>query len=64
MNIIDRSCYTNLNDAIEKLTQVNFVLNKRCKYTNELLHDIMNYLIECKEDKSEVDIDKLLKMLD
>lgn len=48
----------------EKITQINYLLNSRCNFMLNLLKEIREYLIECKQDKSRVDIDKLLNMLD
>ena len=48
----------------EKVLQINALLNNRCNFMLDLLRDIRKYLIECKQDKSKVDIDKLINMLD
>lgn len=48
----------------EKIIQINFLLNSRCNYMLNLLNEIRKYLIECKQDKSRVDIDKILQWLD
>ena len=47
----------------EKVLQINALLNSRCNFMLNLLKAIREYLIECKRDKSQVDIDKLLNML-
>jgi len=43
---------------------INFILNRKVDNLVKLLWDIRDYLIECKQDRSQVDIDKLLDMLD
>lgn len=43
---------------------INFVLNRKVDMLVSLCWDIRDYLIECKHDKSQVDIDRLLNMLD
>lgn len=48
----------------EKIIQINYLLNSRCNFMLNLLNDIRKYLIECKQDKSIADIDKILDMLD
>lgn len=48
----------------EKITQINYLLNSRCNFMLNLLKEIREYLIECKQDKSRVDIDKLISWLD
>ena len=48
----------------EKVIQINALLNNRCNFMLNLLKSIRDYLSECKQDKSKVDIDKLINMLD
>ena len=48
----------------EKIIQINNLLNSRCNFMLNLLKSIRDYLIECKQNKSKVDIDKLINMLD
>ena len=48
----------------EKVIQINYLLNSRCNFMLNLLKEIREYLIECKQDKSRVDIDKLISWLD
>lgn len=48
----------------EKVIQINYLLNSRCNFMLNLLKGIREYLIECKQDKTTVDIDKLISMLD
>lgn len=48
----------------EKVIQINALLNSRCNFMLNLMNEIRRYLIECKQDKSRVDIDKILSMLD
>ena len=48
----------------EKVIQINYLLNSRCNFMLNLLKDIREHLIECKQDKTLVDIDKLLSWLD
>jgi hypothetical protein len=48
----------------EKVIQINALLNSRCNFMLNLINDIRKYLIECKQDKSKVDVDYILKMLD
>lgn len=52
------------NYDYEKVIQINALLNNRCNFMLNLLKEIREYLIECKQDKSRVDIDKILSMLD
>ena len=47
----------------EKVIQINYLLNSRCNFMLNLLKEIREYLIECKQDKSKPDIDKLLEWL-
>ena len=51
------------NFDYEKVIQINYLLNSRCNFMLNLLKEIREYLIECKKDKSTVDIDKLISML-
>jgi len=46
------------------LKQINYLLNKRCDFLLMIMEEIRDYLIECKQDKSTVDIDMLLDWLD
>jgi len=48
----------------EKILQINALLNSRCNFMLNLMNEIRKYLIECKQDKTSVDIDKLISMLD
>lgn len=48
----------------EKVIQINHLLNSRCNFMLNLLKDIRDYLIDCKQDNSKIDIDKLISMLD
>lgn len=52
------------NFDYEKVILINYLLNSRCNFMLDLLRDIRIYLIKCKQDKSQVDIDKILSMLD
>ena len=46
------------------LKQINYLLNKRCDFLLMIMEEIRDYLLECKQDKCTVDIDKLISMLD
>ena len=46
------------------LKQINYLLTKRCDFLLMLIEEIRDYLLECKQDKSTVDVDKLISMLD
>ena len=52
------------NFDYDKVIQINALLNNRCNFMLDLLRDIRKYLIECKQDKTSVDIDKLISWLD
>lgn len=52
------------NFDYEKVKQINALLNNRCNFMLNLLKEIREYLIECKQDKSRVDIDMLIRWLD
>ena len=47
----------------EKVIQINYLLNSRCNFMLNLLKEIREYLVECKQDKTRVDIDKLISMI-
>lgn len=51
------------NFDYEKVIQINALLNSRCNFMLNLLKAIRKYLIECKQDKSTVDIDMLINWL-
>lgn len=53
-----------MSRKIDKLEMCNTLYQESITKRNELLNEIRKYLIECKQDKSTVDIDKLLNMLD
>lgn len=48
----------------EKIIQINALLNSRCNFMLNLMNEIRKYLIECKQNNSKIDIDKLINMLD
>lgn len=54
----------NLEKNTEVKKTVNILLDRKVDQLVSLCWDIRDYLIECKQDKSQVDIDKLLNMLD
>lgn len=51
-------------NEIETLKAINKVLESRNDYLLKLMETIRDYLLECKYDKNEVDIDLLLRKLD
>ena len=55
---------TNEYSVITKLSTVNYLLSERCNKLNNLLWQIRDYLVECKEDKTKVDIEMLISWLD
>ena len=46
------------------LKQINYLLNRRCDFLLMIIEEIRDYLLDCKKDKTKVDIDKILEMLD
>lgn len=54
----------NLEKNTEVKNTVNILLDRKVDHLVSLCWDIRDYLIECKQDKSQVDIDRLLNMLD
>lgn len=54
----------NMSEEMDKLEMCNTLYQESITKRNELLNKIRDYLIECKQDKSTVDIDKLISMLD
>lgn len=54
----------NLEKNNEIYINTNILLNRRNDKMTELCWNIRDYLIECKQDKTSVDIDKILDMLD
>lgn len=54
----------NLEKNRDIIRSTNILLNQKVDMLVRLCWDIRDYLIECKQDKSQVDIDKLLNMLD
>ena len=46
------------------LKQINYLLNRRCDFLLMIIEEIRDYLIDCKQNKSKIDIDKLINMLD
>lgn len=46
------------------LKQINYLLTKRCDFLLIIMEEIREYLIECKQDKTSVDVDKLISWLD
>lgn len=68
---MDEKVFNELVYRIHKLEKnseitinTNILLNKRNDKMTELCWNIRDYLIECKQDKSTVDIDELISMLD
>lgn len=53
-----------MSGEIDKLEMCNTLYQESITKRNELLNKIRDYLIECKQDKSTVDIDKLISWLD
>lgn len=53
-----------MSGEMDKLEMCNTLYQESITKRNELLNKIREYLIECKQDKSTVDIDKLISMLD
>lgn len=49
---------------MDKLEMCNTLYQESITKRNELLNKIRDYLITCKQDKTSVDIDKLINMLD
>lgn len=69
--LFERDVFTELVyriHSLEKNSEINIntniLLNKRNDKMTELCWTIRDYLIECKQDKSTVDIDKLISWLD
>lgn len=54
----------NMSGEMDKLEMCNTLYQESITKRNELLNKIRDYLIECKQDKTSVDIDKLISMLD
>ena len=48
----------------EVLEKINYLLNKRNDYLQDLLWTIREYIIECQKGRDVLDINKILKMLD
>ena len=53
-----------MSGEMDKLEMCNTLYQESITKRNELLNEIRDYLIECKQDKSQVNIDRLLNMLD
>lgn len=53
-----------MSGEIDKLEMRNTLYQESITKRNELLNKIRDYLIECKQDKSAVDIDELISWLD
>lgn len=53
-----------MSGEMDKLEMCNILYQESITKRNELLNKIRDYLIECKQDKTTVDIDKLINMLD
>ena len=53
-----------MSGEMDKLEMCNTLYQESITKRNELLNKIREYLIECKQDKSTVDIDKLISWLD
>ena len=53
-----------MSGEMDKLEMCNTLYQESITKRNELLNKIREYLIECKQGKSTVDIDKLISMLD
>ena len=49
---------------IDDLIKHLFELQQENKKYKKVIEEIRDYLIECKQDKSKIDIDKLISMLD
>ena len=69
--LFERDVFTELVyriHSLEKNSEItintNILLNKRNDKMTELCWNIRDYLIECKQDKSRVDIDELISWLD
>lgn len=53
-----------MSGEMDKLEMCNTLYQESIIKRNELLNKIRDYLIECKQDKSTVDIDMLINWLD
>lgn len=53
-----------MSGEIDKLEMCNTIYQESITKRNELLNKIRDYLIECKQDKTLVDIDELISWLD
>lgn len=53
-----------MRDDYEIQKKVNELLNKRCSFLLNRLFEIRSYVMICKEDRTTIDINKLLEMLD
>ena len=53
-----------MSGEMDKLEMCNTLYQESITKRNELLNKIRDYLIECKQDKSTVDIDMLINWLD
>lgn len=69
--LFERAVFTELVYRIHNMekqqlinTNVNTLINKRVDQLTSLLWNIRDYLIECKQDKTSVDIDELISWLD
>lgn len=52
-----------MREDYEIQKKVNELLNRRCTFLLNRLFEIRSYIMICKEDKTTIDIDKLLEML-
>lgn len=52
-----------MSGEIDKLEMCNTIYQESITKRNELLNEIRDYLITCKQDKSTVDIDMLIDWL-
>lgn len=69
--LFERDVFTELVGRIHKLEKnseiqinANILLNRRNDKMTELCWNIRDYLITCKQDKTSVDIDMLIRWLD
>lgn len=53
-----------MSGEMDKLEMCNTLYQESITKRNELLNKIRDYLIECKQDKTSVDIDELISWLD
>lgn len=53
-----------MSEKMDMLEMSNTIYKEATTKRCEVLNKIRRYLIECKQDKKDIDIDKLISMLD